>query len=289
MKTVSHQKSKEKIMTAVQIVSDLHLEFRGMNFKKLIKPSAPILFLLGDICVLGTNPDWDIYKEFIKFITPQYKYVFHVPGNHEYYTSNRNITKEETVSGIDYKLNKFAKTVSNLFVLNNNTVRLTIGKKKYIFIGTTLWTGVQPKNYKYVESQMNDYAHLHWVNEKPKNPSEQLSWKPTRKYSINDMTKLHIKAVKFIVRELKKVQPSEVAILLTHHKAVRDKPLSDILSQAYETDLANLIIKSPLNLYAYGHTHVKYDKIINGVRVVSNPKGYPNEHTKFDDTFTVIV
>ena len=35
--------------------------------------------------------------------------------------------------------------------------------------------------------------------------------------------------------------------------------------------------------------HVKYDKKINGVRVVSNPKGYPSEHTKFDDTFTIHV
>lgn len=276
-------------MINIQIVSDLHLEFRGMNFKNLLKPSAPILFLLGDICVLGTNDDWEVYKEFIKFITPHYKYVFHVPGNHEYYTSNKNITKEDTVSGINCKLKKFAKNISNLFVLNNNTVRLTFGKKTYVFIGTTLWTGVQPKNYKYVENRMNDYAHLHWASEKPKNPSENLLWKPTRKFNIADMTKLHIKAVKYIVKELKKVQPKEIAILLTHHKAVRDKPLSDTLSQAYETDLADLIIKTPLMLYAYGHTHVKYDKKINGVRVVSNPKGYPNEHTKFDDIFTVTI
>jgi predicted phosphodiesterase len=276
-------------MTTIQIVSDLHLEFRRMQFKNLIKPSAPILFLLGDICVLGTKDDWEIYKAFIKFITPQYKYVFHIPGNHEYYTSNRNITKADTVPGIDAKLKKFAKTIPNLYALNNNTVRLKIGKKNYVFIGTTLWSSVTHANRRYVQERMNDYARLHWVNEKPKNAVEKLNWKPTRKYTVDDMTKLHIKAVRYIVKELKTIKPKEVAILLTHHKGVRDKPLSDILSQAYETDLANLIIKAPLKAYAYGHTHVKYDKKINGVRVVSNPKGYPSEHTKFDETFTIHI
>ena len=55
-------------MLKIQIVSDTHLEFRGDNFKKLIKPSAPILFLLGDICACGESNDFDTYKKFITFL-----------------------------------------------------------------------------------------------------------------------------------------------------------------------------------------------------------------------------
>ena len=38
------------------------------------------------------------------------------------------------------------------------------------------------------------------------------------------------------------------------------------------------------------HRHrIKYDKVIDGIHVVSNPKGYISEKTLYDDTFTVSV
>ena len=88
---------------------------------------------------------------------------------------------------------------------------------------------------------------------------------------------------------MKNIQPNENAILLTHHKPVRDVDISKIISQAYETDLKDIIIREPFKLACHGHTHVRYDKIVSGVRVVSNPKGYISQKTNFDDTFTVDV
>jgi predicted phosphodiesterase len=277
-----------KKMVNIQIVSDLHLEFRGYNFKKLIKPSAPILCLLGDICVCGTNDDWEIYKAFIKYISPQFKYILHIPGNHEYYTNNSTVI---TIPEIDSKIRQFSKTVNNLYFLNNNTVRVVVGKKSYVFIGTTLWTYVSPNNRKYVESMMNDYNSIYFPNEKPKTATEKLSWTPFRRYKVDDMTKLHSKSFKFINKELKKTKSNETVVILTHHKPYRSKPLSDILSQAYETDLFPKLIKPQPNLkvIAYGHTHVRDNKVINGVRIISNPKGYINQQTKFNDTFTIDI
>ena len=277
-------------MIKIQIVSDTHLEFRGENFKKLIKPSAPILFLLGDISACGTAEPWETYKNFIKFLAPQYEYIFHVPGNHEYYTSNRNITLEDTVSGIDSKIKKFAKTIPNLYFLNNTTVRLKINNKTYVFIGTTLWSGVKPSDRKFVQSSMNDYCNLHVSNEKPKTEAEKIDWKPTRKYNTEDMNKLHNKAVKYVSNVLKTIKPDETAILLTHHKPIRTTAIeTDRLSQAYETDLVDIIINKPLKLACHGHTHVKFDKVINGVRCFSNPKGYPSQRTGFNKTCVITV
>lgn len=276
-------------MVNIQIVSDLHLEFRGLNFKTLIKPSADILFLLGDICVLGTQNDWALYQEFIKYISPKFKYIFHVPGNHEYYTSNRNITKENTVPGIDFKLKKFSKSVSNLFILNNNTTRLNIDKKTYVFIGSTLWTYIEPKHRKYIQNKMNDYAMIWVPNEKSKNIFSRSPWKPYRHYTVDDMTKLHIKAVRYISKELKNIKPDEIAILLTHHKPIRTKPTKDIITHAYETDLTNLIIKPPLSVACHGHTHEAMDIHVNGVHILSNPKGYIHERTNYKNSFIFTV
>ena len=185
-------------MIDIQIVSDTHLEFRGDNFKNLIKPSAPILFLLGDISACGSPTSWETYKKFIIYLSKQYKYIFHVPGNHEYYTSNRNITMEDTIPGIDAKLRKFAKTIDNLYYLNNNTVNMTLNNRKYVFIGTALWTGVKPESRAIIQSMMNDYSNIYVPNEQPKNTNNTIDWKPVRKYNIEDMSKLHTKAVNML-------------------------------------------------------------------------------------------
>jgi predicted phosphodiesterase len=270
-------------MVKIQIISDTHLEFRGNNFKKIIKPSAPILFLLGDICACGSNSDFETYKNFINYLAPKFEHIFHVSGNHEYYTAgNKAIGLSDTIPGIDAKIRKFLKSFSNVYFLNNNTIRLKIDAKNYVFIGSTLWSNVSPENKKYVQSHMNDYHQIYM-------PGIDKTQNQVRKYNIDDMTKFHQKSIRYIKKEIKKIRPDDIGILLTHHKPVRDKDPKEIITQAYETDLVNIIIKPPIKLAAHGHTHEKYDKIINNVRIVSNPKGYIGEHTKYNDAFTVIV
>lgn len=279
-------------MVKIQIVSDTHLEFRGENFQKIIKPSAPILFLLGDICACGTVRDFDIYKKFIIFLSTKFTHIFHIAGNHEYYTAgNKDITIKDTIPYIDHKIRNFVKDFDNVYFLNNETKRLKIGRKNYVFIGSTLWTGVRPEDRKLVGTLMNDYEHIYMPNSRPIGVKKEdlPNWKPFRKYNIEDMSKIHIKSVKYIKKEMKNIQPNENAILLTHHKPVRDVDISKIISQAYETDLKDIIIREPFKLACHGHTHVRYDKIVSGVRVVSNPKGYISQKTNFDDTFTVDV
>ena len=274
----------------IQIVSDLHLEFRKNKFKNLIKPSAPIICLLGDICACSIEEDWDTYKSFIKHIASQFKYVIHVPGNHEYYSTGKNIDINNTIPKIDSKIRQFIKTFDNVYYLNNNTIRLTFDNNVYVFIGTTLWTDVDPVNRKYIGNIMNDYVNIYYPNEESKIDSEKLNWKPYRKYNINDMIKLHIKSVIFINNELKKTKPNENVIILTHHKMYKGDN-NNVASQAYETDLFPNVIKPKenLKLIAYGHTHIKDDRIMNNIRIVSNPKGYVNQITRFDKKFTVNV
>lgn len=271
----------------IQIVSDTHLEFRNNSFKNLIKPSAPILFLLGDICVCGTNDDWNTFKKFLTFLSPQFKYIFFVPGNHEYYTSSKNITNSETISGINLKIKKFIKTLGNVYALIDSAIKMTINEIKYVFIGTTLWSYIEPKNYKLINSSMNDYSSIWVQNDKIIDTDK----KPNRfrHYNVHDMSKLHIKSVKFINRTLKKINTDETAILLTHHKPIRDEPITNKISQAYESDLKDIIIKHPLKLACWGHTHKKYDKIINNVKCVSNPKGYPHQNTMYKNDYTVDI
>jgi len=262
-------------MVNIQIVSDLHLEFREEKFTNLFTPAAPILCLLGDICACGTVPDFEIFKKFINFISKKFEYILHIPGNHEYYTAgNKNITYADNIPGIHKKIKEFFKSFNNIYFLNNDKLNISINNKKYVFIGSTLWSNVKKDDRNEVQSVMNDYSAI-YVPDK-KNTSM------VRKFNIDDMSNIHLKSVKYIKKIISSIKPDETCILLTHHKPVRDKSLSDITSQAYETDLVDVIIKQPVKLAAHGHTHRKYDKIVNGVRIVSNPKGYINQKTLFN-------
>lgn len=63
-------------MLEIQIVSDLHVEFwahkKIFNF---IKPSAPILALLGDTCCVGSDDDFELFKRFIAEIIDKYEHI----------------------------------------------------------------------------------------------------------------------------------------------------------------------------------------------------------------------
>lgn len=264
-------------MVKIQIVSDIHLEFRGENFNKIIKPSAPILCLLGDVCACGNDGDFLVYKKFISFLAPKFKYILHIPGNHEYYTAgNKNITQSDTISGINNKIHEFLKEFKNVFFLNNKTMRFKIGRKKYVFVGSTLWTFIDLKYRKIIERQMNDYDHIYM------NFETQV-----RKFRTDDMCAMHTESVNFITDEMKNIQPDEIAVLLTHHKPVKDSPNPTVITQAYESDLKDVIVRAPFKLVCFGHTHIKYDNVVNGVRVMSNPKGYISQKTKYNDACAI--
>ena len=69
----------------IQYCSDLHLEFDHNNkylTKMPLSVSGDILILAGDIAPLH---DEFFSDQFFRFIAENYRHVFWVPGNHEFY------------------------------------------------------------------------------------------------------------------------------------------------------------------------------------------------------------
>jgi predicted phosphodiesterase len=282
-------------MVKIQIVSDIHLEFRDNKFNSLIIPSAPILCLLGDIGVCGSDSDFESLKKFIIFYRTKFLYIFYVPGNHEYYTTgNKNIQLRDTIPYIDNKIRRFCallnktpeKDAGTVTFLNNDMATITIGKKIYNFVGTTLWSYVNKENKKSIQSRMNDYSQIYTPCSKTEKSTLNNC---VRKFNVDDMQKKFNKSVSFIKKCMKNQKNNEMYILLTHHKPIHDNKSTDVITQAYESDLVDIIVKHPFVLAAHGHTHKQYDKTFNKVRVVSNPKGYVGQQTKFNDTFVVSI
>jgi len=290
----------------IQIVSDLHLEYRSKKIYDILVPSAPILCMVGDICVCGNKEDFDKFINFLDYFHTKFEAIVHVAGNHEYYTGEHASPEElaeNTMTNIDKKLKKLGRQYNNYFYLNNSTWEYTNAKanKSYVFVGTTLWSYIPPQIeiqdektkkmkkinlHDAVEQMMNDYNYI-YVSVR-----DQRIKLPYRQFRVLDMQKKHRAAVAFVKRIIAGAKRTEkIYILLTHHKPIFDRATdkSDEYTYAYESDLADVLLVHPFIAAAHGHTHIHYDKKINGVRVVSNPKGYIGQNTDYNDKFTIIV
>src|SRR5688572_28243834 len=69
----------------IQIVSDIHLEFRSKANMPIIKRHAENLALLGDI----GKPFCTSYASFIGEQAETFDHIFVVMGNHEYYNAKK--------------------------------------------------------------------------------------------------------------------------------------------------------------------------------------------------------
>lgn len=99
----------------VQICSDLHLEF-SENRKWLkdnpLNPKGEILIIAGDTYYLNRNY---AKLDFIKRVSDEFKAVYLIPGNHEYY-EGYDVSKASNPFCFEIK--------DNVKLLNNTTVQI---------------------------------------------------------------------------------------------------------------------------------------------------------------------
>lgn len=81
-------------------------------------------------------------------------------------------------------------------------------------------------------------------------------------------------------------------VVVTHHAPLirtrPDPPLLRAIAGAFASDLTDLMGAEKVTLWLYGHTHRAADLEIRGVRIVSNPRGYPNQPVEGFDPNHVI-
>ncbi len=264
----------------IAYVSDIHLEFRGNTFTNIIRMKADVLCLAGDICACGNKKDYSVFVDFLKYICPRFKYVIHVSGNHEYYTAGeKTISKWNTMQEIDKRFKALEKQIPHYIYLNCQAVKLTINAHPYIFIGATLWAHIALKDYRSVQEGMNDYNYIYVLK----------NGVPAR-LTVPDMQRIHKRHVAFIAEAVRRFK-NYPCVVITHHKPIEDSEVKDILTQAYETDITHIIGMKGSNVKCaiHGHTHKHYNKVINGIKYVSNPKGYIGQRTRYVDNLVVVI
>jgi predicted phosphodiesterase len=241
----------------LQICSDLHLEF-SENRKWLknnpLLPKAEVLIIAGDTYYLNRNY---AKLDFIKRVSDEFKSVYLIPGNHEYYE------EFDVSTGLfPFEL----KVKDNVTLVNNKSIELE--NVKLIF--STFWSLIE-ENTIAVMRGMVDFRRIKFQSEK---------------FNINHFNELHHKAFEFVSNEVK---DNKKKVVVTHHlpssECNVDEFKNSLLNEAFCVEKTNFISNNDIDFWIYGHSHRnKSDFSIANTKMVTNQFGYVtwNEHRAFN-------
>lgn len=241
----------------LQVLSDIHLEFRNRAYDFLV--TAPNLCLLGDI----GDPSMPMYQDFLHCQAERYDSVFLLKGNHSCY--GRSVEEAD-----DLIAEICAKHPTKLHYLNKTALDLD---HHFVILGCTLWSHVINRQRLMVLSMLADNHHI-------------------TKWSVTRNNEVHAAELDWLQSAIANVKAAgKQAIVLTHHApschgTSAPEHVNSPISSAFGSNL-EYMLKPPVVLWMFGHTHYSSDQQINGVRVCSNQVGYPNEGVTFDPGFKV--
>ena len=251
----------------LNILSDLHLSLGPLDPPE---NDADAVVLAGDIA----RP-----KEAVNWASTLGKPVFYVIGNHEFYGG--------TITGTVAELKRLAAG-TNVHVLNNEEVFF----EGVRILGATLWTdfllfGMGDKRAAALEEAskfMRDFRRIRVgdADERLFTPADSAA-----------LFNIHANWLEHKLRE----RFTGSTVVITHHapsrNSIHPRFADSLLNACFVSDIEHLIDGNRVRLWIHGHTHDSFDYILNGTRVLCNPRGYAkngmNENLRFDANLLVQI
>ena len=224
----------------IRYQSDLHLEFSDGTMA--MPEPADVLVLAGDIYTKGR-------MAWVNEAAYNFDDVVMVCGNHEFYGGDLTATLEKLKNNAE----------RNVHVLQNESVDI----KGTMFHGCTLWTDFDKGNplaMMNVPDQLNDYRRIRSHNYTKRLKAQTIA----TEHSVS----------RIFLRET--VKPGDVVV--THHapsfQSISEQFKTDGLNVAYYSNMDYEVIDMAPALWFHGHVHHTNDYMIEGTRVLTNPRGY---------------
>ena len=232
-----------------QIVSDIHLELfdEEESISDIIEPVADNLILAGDIGIFGIWYNILIFKKFLRWCSENYKKVFYVLGNHEYWYSS-------DLGDTDFMIKESIKNLDNVMVMNNITYEFE--EEGIILLGTTLWSYIEGEHKENFSSKFIIRRHL-----------QDFAWLD---YQIESLYKKKNKKILVITHHL----PSFEFILpqYRHYN-----------SSIFASNLDEYLEKWDIDHWVFGHTHSSIDCDFQHIHFTCNPRGYIQSNGKLEN------
>ncbi|SBT07394.1 Metallophosphoesterase [Candidatus Accumulibacter aalborgensis] len=251
----------------LHVLSDLHLSVASFDAPKT---NADVVILAGDIA----RP-----KEAMAWASSFTQPVLYVPGNHEFYGGSMASTVHEL---------KQLGAPSNIRVLDNDAV--VIGGVR--FLGTTLWTDF----LLFGEGEKRDLAiheALGFMRDFVRIRMDDVS---TAMFTPTDSAVLFSRHASWLESKLAEPFPGQT-VVITHHApspgSIHPRFADSPLNACFVSNGERLIDGRRVALWIHGHTHDSFDYVVNGTRVVCNPRGYArngvSENPRFDPNLVLEV
>lgn len=251
----------------LHILSDLHLSTGELEVPET---DADVVILAGDIA----RP-----KEAIAWAVRLGKPVLYVPGNHEFYGGS--------IDGTVQELRRLCAGTGIRLLDNDEIVMQGVR-----FLGTTLWTdfllfGVGERRSIAIEEALRFMRDFNRI---------RLHETSDTLFAPDDSAALFERHAGWL--EARLADPFRgPTVVITHHapspKSVHPRFADSLLNACFVSDAEKLIDGERAALWIHGHTHDSFDYVVNGTRIVCNPRGYAeqgvNENPWFDPSFTVAI
>ena len=266
---------------SMQLCSDTHLELCSddYEFNKILIPSANYVCLLGDIGY-PTHPN---YKGFINYCSNNFKKVFVISGNHEYYATWCLNTSYD-FHDINFLIESICEKYSNVYYLNNRIH--VMDEHKYIILGTTLWSNIPLEYYNYITDNINDYRRIFYTRKHNMTPDHvNRMFNENKRWLLDTILTQHEQCKDYKIMILTHHLPS---FDLIHEKYLGNINNSDIINMAFASDLdAEIQSIIGLKYWFFGHTHKSTDKYLFDSRFIANPYGYRGNNCEYKNNLVI--
>jgi predicted phosphodiesterase len=227
----------------LRVMSDTHLEIADYDIPACGR--VDVMVLAGDV----GDPKRDSYARFLEKAASMCERLVVVKGNHECYRSS--------IAATDALIRGICSRLPNAHYLDRDSLDLSDTVR---VVGATLWSHIDDEQRSDVGCFIADFRLIQ-------------GWSP------EENNAQHAIDVRFLEQEVERAtRDGKQLIVVTHHAPCnhgtsRPEHAGSPLSSAFSTDLSR-IINAPIHTWVYGHTHHSARQFVNGVRLVSNQRGY---------------
>ena len=204
------------------------------------------MVLAGDITLLRVKEN---YLWFFKKLSKQFKAVYWLPGNHEYYHSDL----------ANFETPLFENILKNVFLLKNKTI--IIENVELIF--SILWSYIPVQHEWITQKNVSDFHYI------------KLNGKTIMPKDFNVM---HEADLEFIKEEIAKPTGNKKIVVTHHVPTLMHYPtqyLNSEINGAFATELFDVIESSNVNYWIYGHHHCNTaDFNVGKTTMLTNQLGY---------------
>ena len=247
----------------VHLLSDLHLGLQDMPPPAVV---ADVTILAGDILRPAAAA--------MRWAASLGRPVLYVPGNHEFYGGSipavrRELARSAHAHGVQ---------------LLDEDVQVIDGVR---FVGATLWTDF--KLFGDAQSAMAMTLSAKFMRD-----FSAIRNADGSVFTPADSCALFAEQYAWLAAVLD--EPfNGPTVVITHHaptpRSVHPRFAESPVSAAFASDCSALMGRAAL--WVHGHTHDSFDYVVNGTRVVCNPRGYcskgVNENPAFDPCLCIEV